>query len=79
MMSIDMLLATLTCPDPACHHQQRVIMPSTYCQLTYKCEACDVTHVRKTGTCCVFCSYADTPCPSKQGEEACGPQCGKSQ
>jgi hypothetical protein len=71
MMSMNgtSLLATLTCPNPACQHQQRVIMPTTYCQVTYKCEACDTTHAHRPGDCCVFCSYADLPCPSKQGAE----------
>ena len=32
------LLATLTCPNPACQHQQQVLMPTTSCQLTYTCE-----------------------------------------
>ncbi len=65
------LLATLTCPNPTCRHQQRVLMPTTFCQLFYTCEACSMTHARKRGDCCVFCSYADKPCPSIQGEEPC--------
>lgn len=65
-MNDNILQTTLTCPDPSCHHQQQVMMPSTYCQLTYTCQACHITHTRKQGDCCVFCSYADKPCPSKQ-------------
>jgi hypothetical protein len=71
-------LSTLTCPNPACQHQQLVLMPTTYCQLTYTCEACLMTHARKRGTCCVFCSYADLPCPSNQGEGG-SPQRGSHQ
>lgn len=67
------LLATLTCPNPACHHQQQVMMPTTYCQLTYTCEACQTTHSRQAGDCCIFCSYANTVCPSKQEAEQCDP------
>lgn len=68
-MNSNALLATLTCPNPVCQHQQTVIMPATYCQLTYTCEACSMTHARKREDCCIFCSYADKPCPSKQGTE----------
>jgi hypothetical protein len=72
------LLATLTCPNPACHHQQQVMMPTTYCQLTYTCEACQTTHAHQLGDCCVFCSYADKPCPSKQEAEIVGPEFGQN-
>jgi hypothetical protein len=75
-MNSTALLATLTCPNPACQHQQQVMMPTTYCQLTYTCEACQTTHARLRETCCVFCSYADKPCPSKQGEETYNPLAG---
>jgi len=70
-------LSTLTCPNPACHHQQRAMMPTMYCQLTYMCEACQTTHTRQAGDCCVFCSYADTVCPSKQEAEPCDPSLGR--
>lgn len=65
------LLATLTCPHPHCQHQQQVMMPTTSCQLFYTCEACSITHAHKKGDCCVFCSYADKPCPSLQEGETC--------
>ena len=71
-------LATLTCPSPACQHQQRVMMPTTYCQLTYTCEACQTIHWRELGDCCVFCSYSDRLCPSKQEIEPCDPSSGAS-
>lgn len=68
------LLAILTCPDPRCQHQQQILMPTTFCQLTYICEACSMTHTHKPGDCCVFCSYANKPCPSMQeGETCCAP------
>jgi hypothetical protein len=67
-MNGNTLFATLTCPNPACQHQQRALIPEHACQLTYLCEGCLLTHRRKAGDCCVFCSYADRPCPSK-GEE----------
>ncbi|HEY4387773.1 MAG TPA: GDCCVxC domain-containing (seleno)protein [Ktedonobacteraceae bacterium] len=74
-MNKNALLATLTCPNPACQHQQRAMMPTTACQLTYTCEACSMTHGCKRGDCCVFCSYADKLCPSMQEERTCDPLC----
>jgi hypothetical protein len=69
------LFATLTCPNPACQYQQRARIAEHACQLTYTCEMCQHTHRCKSGDCCVFCSYADQPCPSRGGEEtdcSCG-------
>src|SRR5581483_4065163 len=41
-------------------------------QLFYTCEVCSATHAHKKGDYCVFCSYADKPCPSMQeGETGC--------
>ncbi len=74
-MNNSALLATLTCPNPTCQHQQQVLMPTTFCLLTYTCEACSLTHVHKSGDCCVFCSYAEKPCPSMQEEGRCDTQC----
>jgi len=71
-MKDNVLLATLTCPNPMCRHQQSVMMPTTFCQLLYTCEACSLTYVHKNGDCCVFCSYADKPCPSMQEARRCG-------
>jgi hypothetical protein len=34
----------------------------------YRCTGCGEMLKPRDGDCCVFCSYADTPCPSKQGE-----------
>jgi hypothetical protein len=63
------LFATLTCPHPTCLYQQRALIPEHACQLTYTCEGCQRTHRCKAGDCCIFCSYADRPCPSREGEE----------
>lgn len=65
-MNADTLFAILTCPNPACQHQQRARIPEHACQLTYRCEKCHLAHRHKAGDCCVFCSYADRPCPSKR-------------
>ncbi len=78
-MSDDALLTTLTCPNPACRHQQRVMIPSTYCQLTSTCRGCSKVHERKTGICCGFCSYTEKLCPSMQGESPYNPSGGPQQ
>jgi hypothetical protein len=79
-MNNNALLATLTCPDPRCQHQQQVLMPTTFCLLSYTCEACSMTHARKSGDCCVFCSYAEKLCPSMQEKETCcSPDCSEQE
>ncbi len=57
----------LTCPK--CNALQKVQMPIDACQYFYKCTSCGEVLKPKEGDCCVFCSYADTKCPSKQKEE----------
>jgi hypothetical protein len=32
----------------------------------YRCEGCGTLLKPREGDCCVFCSYADRPCPPKQ-------------
>ena len=58
--------AVLTCPE--CNTRQEVEMPVDACQYFYKCINCHKTIKPKEGDCCVFCSYADIKCPSKQIE-----------
>ena len=60
--------ATLTCPE--CGLDQRVEMPTDACQHFYRCVGCGTILKPKEGDCCVFCSYADVPCPPKQRERA---------
>jgi hypothetical protein len=38
---------------------------SEACQFFYRCEGCEAVLKPQPGDCCVFCSYADTPCPPK--------------
>lgn len=59
-------IAHLTCPY--CHLLQTVAMPTDACQYFYICQKCGKRLKPKNGDCCVFCSYADTKCPSKQEE-----------
>ncbi|MGQ9578736.1 MAG: GDCCVxC domain-containing (seleno)protein [Candidatus Aminicenantales bacterium] len=56
--------AHLKCPQ--CHAVQEVEMPLNYCQFFFECPTCHALLRPKEGDCCVFCSYADIPCPSKQ-------------
>ncbi|MFZ3068876.1 MAG: GDCCVxC domain-containing (seleno)protein [Microgenomates group bacterium] len=58
--------AVLVCPK--CGKPQKVEMPTDACQFFYKCIHCGEILRPKAGDCCVFCSYADTKCPSKQLE-----------
>jgi len=54
----------LTCP--VCKSEQEAEMPINTCQHFYKCQNCGEMLKPKDGDYCVFCSYADTRCPSKQ-------------
>ena len=60
--------AILTCPT--CGTYQSAEMPTDVCQFFYECVSCKTILKPEAGDCCVFCSYADTLCPSKQLEEA---------
>ena len=55
--------ARLTCPQ--CGYVQEADMPTDACQFFYDCFNCKSVLRPKEGDCCVFCSYADTLCPSK--------------
>jgi len=58
------LTATITCP--ACGFARRETMPTDACQWFYECCGCGVLLKPKPGDCCVFCTYADIPCPPVQ-------------
>jgi hypothetical protein len=60
--------ARLTCPQ--CGSVQEADMPTDACQFFYRCIHCQALLRPKPEDCCVFCSYADTLCPSKQAEGA---------
>lgn len=57
--------ATITCP--ACGAAATEVIPVDRCLFFYECAACGAVLRPKAGDCCVFCSYADRPCPSMQG------------
>lgn len=56
--------ATITCPR--CGHTERESMPLDACRYVYECRGCGTRLLPLAGDCCVFCSYADTPCPPRQ-------------
>ena len=58
--------STITCP--LCGHRKTETMPTEFCQYLYDCEGCGRVIRPKQGDCCVYCSYGDVPCPSKQSE-----------
>ena len=66
------LRSTLVCPH--CGHQATETMPTDACLYFYDCLGCGQTLKPKYGDCCVFCSYADVPCPPIQvdGKACCG-------
>ena len=59
--------ARLTCPT--CGITQEAEMPTGSCQFFYECSDCRTVMRPWQGDCCVFCSYADRLCPSKQAEQ----------
>ncbi len=58
------LTSIVTCPK--CNYKSKETMPITYCQILYHCKHCDKLSRHIKGNCCIYCSYGDTPCPSKQ-------------
>ncbi|HEX7349295.1 MAG TPA: GDCCVxC domain-containing (seleno)protein, partial [Rhodanobacteraceae bacterium] len=52
---------TITCP--ACGSATHARMPRDACQFFWECPTCGAFLRPVPGDCCVFCSYADTPCP----------------
>lgn len=56
--------STLTCPE--CGATATEIMPTDACLYFYDCPGCGAVLRAKAGDCCVFCSYADVPCPPVQ-------------
>ncbi len=56
--------STITCPK--CGHKKLETLPTDVCQLSYTCDVCGVVLHPKNGDCCVFCTYGDHKCPSKQ-------------
>ena len=61
--------STLTCPH--CGHKQRETMVTNACVYRYECAKCKADIKTKPSSCCVFCSYGDTPCPPERAGGGC--------
>ena len=57
---------TTTMRCPACGVESVETMPIEACVYFWTCPTCGVVVKPKLGHCCVFCPYADAPCPPKQ-------------
>ena len=62
------LETSLKCPF--CGEVEMVLMPTDKCIRRYVCRNCKVVLEPKDKNCCVFCSYAEEKCPSKQQDGA---------
>ncbi|WP_431471250.1 GDCCVxC domain-containing (seleno)protein [Sphingosinithalassobacter sp. LHW66-3] len=47
-------------------------MPTDACWFFYDCHHCGVKLRPLSGDCCVFCSFADVPCPPIQEAQQSG-------
>jgi amino-acid N-acetyltransferase len=56
--------ARLTCP--ACGAVSVEVMPTDVCVHVHECRGCGAVLRPRPGDCCVFCSYGDVACPSRQ-------------
>ncbi len=64
------LISILTCPN--CRGISTETMPTNACWFFYDCKHCSARLRPLPGDCCVFCSYADVPCPPIQEAGATG-------
>lgn len=58
------LTSEITCPK--CGHKKTETLPTDFCTIAYTCENCKAVLHPKSGDCCVFCTYGNHRCPSKQ-------------
>ena len=63
------LETTIKCPS--CDQEEMVQMPTDQCIRRFVCNNCGIVLEPKDKDCCVFCSYADDKCPSKQQDKDC--------
>ncbi|MGX7953769.1 MULTISPECIES: GDCCVxC domain-containing (seleno)protein [Tsuneonella] len=62
--------STITCPK--CGGTSVETMPTDACWFFYDCHHCGVKLRPLSGDCCVFCSFADVPCPPIQEAQQSG-------
>ncbi len=58
------ITSKITCPK--CGYSVEEQMPTEVCQISYTCKKCKATLHPEGDDCCVFCTYGDHKCPSKQ-------------
>ena len=51
---------------PFCNFTKQEKLPTDVCLIKYECTNCKKEIFPIEGDCCVFCSYGDHKCPSKQ-------------
>ncbi len=68
-METIILYSVIKCPS--CGYSKKELMPTDSCQYFYECENCLKILKPKNGDCCVYCSYGDVICPSKQDGNNC--------
>ncbi|MGH7594488.1 MAG: GDCCVxC domain-containing (seleno)protein [Gemmatimonadales bacterium] len=56
----------ITCP--LCGTASDEPMPADSCLYFFECPSCHAVLRPKAGDCCVFCSYGNTACPSRQSD-----------
>lgn len=61
------LFSIIECPH--CGGTTEEQMPTDACVYFYDCPACNTRIQPAPGDCCVFCSFADTPCPPIQDRQ----------
>ncbi|MGH8191374.1 MAG: GDCCVxC domain-containing (seleno)protein [Rhodanobacteraceae bacterium] len=63
------LESAITCPE--CGTVTRAHMPIDACQFFWDCPGCGAVLKPRRGDCCVFCSFGNVPCPSRQASRNC--------
>ncbi len=63
------LQSTIVCPH--CATAAIETMPTDACQYFYDCKSCGAVLKPLAGDCCVYCSFGDVKCPSKQAGSCC--------
>jgi hypothetical protein len=63
--------AYITCPH--CHQSTEETMHMTVIEMQIRCHACAQYIVAPAQSHCVWCAYADIPCPTIQNSASCNP------
>ncbi|TGV04901.1 hypothetical protein EM932_01720 [Flavivirga rizhaonensis] len=59
-----LLETTISCPY--CNHKMNIKMSETSIHFIHECNNCKKILRPLEGSCCIFCSYGNTTCPSSQ-------------